>query len=145
MTPAGTPAAALREAAARFGTPVHVVSAMTLAAGSEELRAAFPDPWLRAFSVKANDVPGVIARLAGLGVDGNVVSRGEWATAVAGGLPNGRITLEGIGKTQGDLRSAVRAAAAGSPLRWVAVESPEELDELVGLAGRAGRPAAAQP
>jgi diaminopimelate decarboxylase len=44
-----------------------------------------------------------------------------------------------------DLRAAVRAAATGDPLRWVAVESAEELDALVVLAsrarlGREGRP-----
>ena len=52
--------------------------------------------------------------------------------------PNDRITLEGIGKTPADLRAAVRAAADGDPLRWVAVESPEELEALAGLARRAG-------
>jgi diaminopimelate decarboxylase len=32
----------------------------------------------------------------------------------------------------------VRACATGEPLRWVAVESPEELDALVAMAARAG-------
>ena len=132
------PPAALRRAARRFGTPVAVTSIVALAAAEAELRTAFPDPWLRAFSLKANDVPGIVARLALLGLDANVVSRGEWAAATRAGLPNHRITLEGIGKTNADLRAAVRAAGAGAPLRWVAVESPEELDALVGHARRAG-------
>jgi hypothetical protein len=38
-------------------------------------------------------------------------------------LPNGRITLEGVGKTDADLRAACRAAAQGKPLRWLAIES----------------------
>jgi len=134
----GQPAGTLRQAARRFGTPCYVTSVAALADAVAELRQAFPDPWLRAYSLKANDVPAVVARLAALGLDGNVVSRGEWAVARAAGLPNNRITLEGIGKSPGDLRAAVRATATGDPLRWVAVESPEELDELVGLAGRAG-------
>jgi diaminopimelate decarboxylase len=128
----------LRRAARGFGTPVGVTSVASLAASSAELAAAFPDPWLRAYSLKANDVPAIVARLAAVGLDGNVVSRGEWAAARRAGLPNDRITLEGIGKTAADLRAAVRAAAEGSPLRWVAVESPEELDALAALAGRAG-------
>lgn len=115
-----------------------VTSVPALEAADAELRAAFPDPWLRAFSVKANDVPAVVARLAGLGLGANVVSRGEWAAARSAGVPNSGITLEGIGKTDADLRAAIRAAATGSPLRWVAVESPEELEVLVALAGRAG-------
>jgi diaminopimelate decarboxylase len=128
----------LRRAARRFGTPVGLTSVEALGAAAAELEAAFPDPWLRAYSLKANDVPAVVARLAALGLGGNVVSHGEWAAARRAGLPNERITLEGIGKTAGDLRAAVRAAAEGAPLRWVAVESPEELDALTVLAGRAG-------
>ena len=115
-----------------------MTSAPGLDAAAAELGAAFPDPWLRAFSLKANDVPAVVARLASAGLDANVVSRGEWAAATAAGVPNPRITLEGIGKDTADLRAAVRAAAAGDPLRWVAVESPEELDALGRIAARAG-------
>jgi diaminopimelate decarboxylase len=132
------PPEALVRAARRFGTPVHVTSVGALESAASELREAFPDPWLRAFSLKANDVPALVARLADLGLDANVVSSGEWAAARAAGLPNARITLEGIGKSAADLRAAVRAAAAGVPLRWVAVESAEELDALVALADRAG-------
>ena len=128
----------LLRAAARFGTPLYLTSVGVLEDAAAELRDAFPDPWLRAFSLKANDVPAVVARLAGFGLDGNVVSRGEWASARRAGLPNERLTLEGIGKDARDLRAAVRASADGRPLRWVAVESPEELDVLVALATRAG-------
>lgn len=129
---------ALREAAHRFGTPVFVTSVPALEAAAAELAEAFPDPWLRAFSCKANDVPAVVARLAATGLDANVVSLGEWRTARRAGVPNARITLEGVGKTAADLRAAVRAAASGDPLRWVAVESPAELDALMVIAARAG-------
>jgi diaminopimelate decarboxylase len=128
----------LVRAARRFGTPLFLTDVAALEAAASELCDAFPDPWLRAYSLKANDVPAVIARLGAAGLDANVVSRGEWAAARAAGLPNDRLTLEGIGKNVGDLRAAVRAAAEGKPLRWVAVESPEELDALVALAARAG-------
>ena len=131
-------AEALREAARRFGTPSCVTSVASLEAAVAELRDAFDDPWLRAFSLKANDVPAVVARLAAAGLDANVVSSGEWAVALRAGVPNERITLEGVGKTDADLRAAVGAAAAGDPLRWVAVESPDELAELGSLAARAG-------
>jgi diaminopimelate decarboxylase len=116
-----------------------------LSAAAEALTTAFPDPWLRSYSVKANDVPAIIERLAAAGMGANVVSRGEWARARAAGVANDRITLEGVGKTPGDLRAAVRAAARSDPLRWVALESLEELDDLTGMAasarlGTAGRP-----
>lgn len=130
----------LRAAAARFGTPVQVIDVATLGAAADRVRGAFPDPWLRAYSVKANDVVGVVAVVAGLGFDANVVSRGEWAVARRAGLPNARITLEGVGKTDADLRAACRGAADGTPLRWVAIESLDEAEALVRLAhGMPGR------
>ncbi|HKF86148.1 MAG TPA: hypothetical protein VKB30_10215 [Candidatus Limnocylindrales bacterium] len=132
------PADALRRAGRRFGTPAYVTSVAALEEAAAELAAAFPDPWLRAFSLKANDVPAIVARLASLGLDANVVSRGERAAARAAGVADDRVTLEGIGKNDGDLRAAVRAAAAGVPLRWVAVESVEELAALAELGDRAG-------
>jgi diaminopimelate decarboxylase len=67
-----------------------------------------------------------------------VVSRGEWAAARRAGIPDERISLEGVGKTDADLRAAVKAAATGRPLAWVAVESPEEAEALTGFARRAG-------
>jgi diaminopimelate decarboxylase len=130
----------LRAAAARFGTPVQVTDASLLRAAAENVRAAFPDPWLRAYSVKANDVAAVVARVAALGFDANVVSRGEWAIARRAGVPNDRITLEGVGKTDADLRAARDAADRGEPLRWIAIESADEAAALVRIASRrAGR------
>jgi diaminopimelate decarboxylase len=140
---------ALRSAARRFGTPLFVTDVPTLDAAAAELRAAFPDPWLRQYSVKANDVGAIVARLTdpagpgGLGA--NVVSRGEWSIARRAGVPNERITLEGIGKTDADLRAAVRAAARGEPLRWVAVESVDEAAALAAHARSAGTVGFPQP
>jgi diaminopimelate decarboxylase len=123
-------APALRAAARRFGTPLYVTDAAALDAAASAVRAAFPDPWLRAYSLKANDLPAIVARVAAQGFGANVVSRGEWALARRAGLPNAAITLEGIGKTDADLRAAARAAADGEPLRWVAVESADEAAAL---------------
>lgn len=135
---------ALRAAARRHGTPVYATDGRALDAAAAAVRAAFPDPWLRAYSLKANDLPAIVARLAGHGFGANVVSRGEWSLARRAGLPNAAITLEGIGKTDADLRAAARAAADGEPLRWIAVESADEAAALAGAvtaAGqRAGRP-----
>ena len=120
----------LRVAARRYGTPLFVTDLATVDAACAAATAAFPDPIIRQYSVKANDVPAVIARVASGGFGANVVSRGEWALARRAGVPNGRITLEGVGKTPADLRDAARAAAAGSPLRWIALELPEEARAL---------------
>ena len=116
-------AGALRRAARRFGTPLVVTDDAELASARDELALAFPDPTIRQFSVKANDVPGIVARLGALGMGANVVSRGEWAVARRAGIPNDRISLEGIGKTDADLRAVVRATAGHEPLLWTAIES----------------------
>jgi diaminopimelate decarboxylase len=135
-----TIADALRRAARRFGTPLYVTDAAALEAAAAALRAAFPDPWLRAFSLKANDVAAIVTRISALGFDANVVSRGEWSIARRAGLPNERITLEGVGKTDADLRAAVGSAADGDPLRWIAIESLDEAEVLTGLARERFRP-----
>ena len=129
-------APALRAAARRFGTPVQVTDAAGLADAAALVCGAFPDPWARAFSVKANDVAGIVARVAALGFDANVVSRGEWEIARKAGLPNSRITFEGVGKTDADLRAACASAARGEPIRWIAIESLDEAEALVRIARR---------
>jgi diaminopimelate decarboxylase len=138
--PIDRPTGGLVAAARRHGTPVFVTDLAALEAACTDVRAAFPDPVLRRFSVKANDVPAVIAAIAGQGFGANVVSTGEWTLARRAGLTNERITLEGIGKTAADLRAAARAAAAGRPLGWVALESPEEAEALAGAVRAAGSP-----
>jgi diaminopimelate decarboxylase len=136
-------AGALRAAARRFGTPAYITDVATIDASVAALAAAFPDPWVRQYSVKANDAPAVIRAVAEApgGPGANVVSRGEWAAASAAGVLNDRITLEGVGKTDADLRAAVRAAREGRPLLWVAVESVDELGVLARFAGAAAPPA----
>ncbi len=79
----------------------------------------------------------MISAVATNGFGANVVSRGEWALASRAGVPNERTTLEGVGKTTADLRAAARAAADGRPLRWIAIESPEEADALAEEAAKA--------
>lgn len=125
----------LRQAARRFGTPVFVTDAVELEWAASAVARAFPDPWLRMFSVKANDVAAIVARVSSHGFGASVVSRGEWAVARRAGLPNERIALEGIGKTDADLRTAVRAARDWSPLRWIAIESVDEAARLVRIVG----------
>jgi diaminopimelate decarboxylase len=141
-------APSLRSAARLAGTPAYVTDLATIQARGAELRAAFPESWIRQYSVKANDVAAVVAAVTVAADAGaNVVSRGEWAVARRAGLVNAEITLEGIGKTDADLRAAVRAALDGEPLRWIAVESEDEVAALAAIASRAhlGRPAGPPP
>jgi diaminopimelate decarboxylase len=137
------PVEALTQAAEKFGTPVYVTDLSVLRECADEVRRAFPDPWIRQFSVKANDVPAIIREVAACGFGANVVSRGEWALASEARLRNERITLEGVGKSDEDLEAAVQASVRGTPLQWIAVESAEETGMLAELAKNARLPAGA--
>jgi diaminopimelate decarboxylase len=129
----------LRGAAARHGTPVYLTDLAALDAAAAAVRDAFPYPWVRQYSVKANDISEIVAEVTSRGFGANVVSRGEWAIAHQAGVPNGRITLEGIGKTDADLHAAVRTTAVGRvPLAWVALESADEAEAVTRIARRAG-------
>ncbi|HEX9235103.1 MAG TPA: hypothetical protein VF972_02355, partial [Actinomycetota bacterium] len=103
---------------------------------AEQIGAAFPDPWIRLYSLKANATPGVVARIASRGFGANAVSRGELAVAAHAGISAAVSALEGIGKSPADLRAAVDLAVAGTPLLWVSIESADEAASLADLAGR---------
>jgi diaminopimelate decarboxylase len=124
-------APAFRTAADAYATPQYVTDLATLDRCAAEVESAFPDPWLRQYSLKANGLPALVRRLARRGWGGNVVSAGEWRLARRAGLPNAAISFEGIGKTDSELRMAVRAALDGQPLRWLSVESADELQALI--------------
>jgi diaminopimelate decarboxylase len=137
----------LRDAAGRFGTPSYVTDVVALDRSASEVLRAFPQPWIRQYSLKANDVPALVRRIGERGFGANVVSSGEWALAGRAGIPNARITLEGVGKSDADLRRAIDAIVAGDPLQWIAIESGEEAAVLAALAesravgpGATGRP-----
>jgi diaminopimelate decarboxylase len=132
-------APALRLVAGRFGTPAHVTDVAAVDQAAAAVRAAFPDPWLRHYSVKANDVAAVVRLVSERGFGANVVSRGEWQVARRAGLPNERITFEGVGKTDADLRAAVRAAGDGRPPGWIAIESVDEATALARIAASSPR------
>ena len=128
----------LVRAAECFGTPVYVVDAIALETAAARLEAAFPAPWIRQYSLKANDLPAVVATLAARGWGANVVSSGEWQQAANAGVRRPAVTFEGIGKSDAELTWAVQGAVGGEPVRWVALESAAEAWALAALADRAG-------
>jgi diaminopimelate decarboxylase len=102
------------------------------------IAAAFPPRWLRLYSLKANGLPALVGRLAGAGYGATAVSAGELALAARAGFAPGMVALEGIGKGRAELRSAVSAAAAGSPFLWLSLESADEARALASMATAAG-------
>jgi diaminopimelate decarboxylase len=128
----------LVEAAETFGTPVYVVDTVALARAAAQLEAAFPSPWVKQYSLKANDLPAVVGCLAVRGWGANVVSPGEWEQARRACVPARLTSHEGIGKSDEYLSLVVADTANGSPPRWLSVESIEEIEVLARLAASAG-------
>ena len=126
------------EAAERFGTPLYLYDLGRLRADARAVRAAFPDPWLRLYSLKANGLPGLIREVASEGFAVSAVSGGEVGLALRAGVAPGRVVLEGVGKTDRDLGLAVRLAADGTPLMWVSLESAEDAAALAAQIARLG-------
>lgn len=130
----------MRRAAAEHGTPLYVYDLARLRADAAAIRAAFPDPWIRLFSLKANGLPALGREVRRAGFGAAAVSGGELRLARRAGFRPGETTLEGIGKTPGDLATAARLAAAGDPLLWVSVESADEAAALAtAVRGTGGR------
>jgi diaminopimelate decarboxylase len=112
-------------------TPFYLTSEAEIAAAASHLEAAFPDPWVRSYSLKADPLPAIVRLLNDRGWGANCVSLGEISAARSAGVPNSQITLEGIGKGPEEFDAAIAAAADGAPFRWVAIESLDEARALI--------------
>jgi len=120
------PGDALRDAAARWGTPLYVTDLDAAADHLAEYQAAFPGA-LIAYAVKANPDPQLLRRLVADGAGCEVVTAVELAFAQRAGCPPERIVMNGVGKTDVDHAAAVGAGAL------LNAESLEELDALLAL------------
>ena len=116
------------------GTPVYVYSTATLERHYRVFARAFRDlaPTV-CYAVKANGNLAVVATLARLGAGADVVSGGELATAIAAGIPAGRIVFSGVGKNAEEMRGALVAGVL-----QINVESEPELHLLDGVARSLG-------
>lgn len=120
----------LREIAATVGTPVYVYSSATLLRHVEVFREALAGlPHMIAYAMKANSNQAVIKLLSDAGCGMDVVSGGEYARAVAAGVPGDRIVFSGVGKTKEEVRAALQGG-----VRQINVESEPELDMISAVA-----------
>ncbi|MGH2463468.1 MAG: diaminopimelate decarboxylase, partial [Candidatus Limnocylindria bacterium] len=81
---------ALRDAAARWGTPLYVTDLDAAAVHLAEYQAVFPVA-LIAYAVKANPDPRLLARLVAAGAGCEVVTATEVAMALRAGCPPDRL------------------------------------------------------
>jgi diaminopimelate decarboxylase len=116
------------ELAAEAGTPLFIYDRGLMTARVRALRAAMPSGLDLHYAIKANPHPAVIAHLAGQ-VDGlDVASAGELERALASGMPPGKISFAGPGKTDAELRAAALAGVT------VNLESAGEMRRLAAIA-----------
>lgn len=126
---------AVSEIAASVGTPFYVYSTATL----ERHFRAFDDALegtehLVCYAMKAASNQAILKTLAALGAGMDVVSGGEYARAIAAGVPGERIVFSGVGKTRDEI-----ALALGGGVRQFNVESEPEMAVLNAVALEMGK------
>lgn len=125
---------ALRTIAQDVGTPCYVYSTATFERHYNVFANSFKGiDALVAYSVKANSNIAVLATLAKLGSGADVVSGGELARSLTAGIPASKIVFSGVGKTDDEMRDALRAG-----IRVFNVESLPELHVLNDVAKELG-------
>ncbi|MES2018657.1 MAG: pyridoxal-dependent decarboxylase, exosortase A system-associated [Pseudomonadota bacterium] len=129
---------ALTRLAQRVGsTPFYAYDRSLLDARVAHLRAHLPPEVALHYSIKANPMPALVQHMAGL-VDGlDVASGGEMKVALDTGMPAGRISFAGPGKSEADL---AQAQAAGVCIN---IESEREIRILARLSQQSGYQASA--
>jgi diaminopimelate decarboxylase len=118
----------LRDAAARWGTPLYVTDLDIAAARARAWADALPGA-LVAYAVKANPDPALLRRLAADGCGFEVVGPVELALARRAGSPADRVVVNGVGGTDADLAAALATGAL------VNAESLGALDALLRMRG----------
>ena len=122
----------IREAVARFGTPLYLYDEAEFRRAYQALRNCVPREIGILYSMKANPCVGIAEVFRGLGCGVEVASSGELLLAEQAGWSGPSIVFTGPGKTSEELELALRAGA------YCNVESREELTELGRTARRLG-------
>lgn len=127
----------LSDLARRYGTPLYVYSGGKIRSQYESFDRAFADqPHTICYAMKANGNLAVLALLAQSGAGTDIVSGGELFRALKAGVPPSRIVFSGVGKTEDEMASALKAG-----ILMFNVESAEEMETLARVARRVGKPA----
>ena len=124
----------LPQIAAEVGTPVYIYSRATFERHLRLFDEALGDlPHLVCYAMKANSNQAILRLVAGMGMGVDVVSGGEYARAVAAGIPGERIVFSGVGKSEGEMRAALSGG-----VRQFNLESEVEMRRLARVAGEMG-------
>lgn len=118
--------------AEKYGTPLYVYSYNTLLMHLNAYKEAFDGfPNIICFALKATPNLSILRLLGENGSGADIVSGGELFRALKAGIPASRIVYAGVGKTEDEIRYAIR-----SEILMFNVESSSELMEIDRIAGR---------
>ncbi|PSL20199.1 diaminopimelate decarboxylase [Shimia abyssi] len=125
----------ISEIAAAVGTPFYCYSTATLERHFRLFDEALEGvDHLVCYAMKAASNQAILKTLAALGAGMDVVSGGEYARAIAAGVPGERIVFSGVGKT----REEISAALTGG-IRQFNVESEPEMEAINAVALELGK------
>jgi diaminopimelate decarboxylase len=126
---------AVKDLAARLGTPFYVYSVRTLRRHFRVLDDAFADTdHLICFAVKALSNLSILHLLASMGSGFDIVSVGELMRCVRAGADMHKVVFSGVGKTDEEIRAALEAR-----ILMLNVESRPELHRVAEMARRINR------
>jgi len=113
----------IQEIADAVGTPLYIYSSRTFERHFRVFNNAFKKiPHLVCYSCKANANGTLLRIIQKLGGGADIVSGGELYKALRAGIPHDRIVFSGVGKTEEELRAAIRAR-----ILMINIESEGEL------------------
>jgi diaminopimelate decarboxylase len=123
----------LEQLAARVGsTPFFAYDRALISERIELLRAVLPGDISLSYAVKANPMPAVVGHLRGLVDAFDVASAAEMHVALDAGMPAGRVSFAGPGKTPAELSQAVAAGVT------IEMESRTEAERIAMIGERLG-------
>jgi diaminopimelate decarboxylase len=122
----------VRVLAEKYGTPLYVYSYRTLLRHFQSYDDAYKNfPHIVCYALKANSNAALLRALAREGCGADIVSGGELFRAMKAGIPAEKIVYAGVGKTEEEIRSALRAK-----ILMFNIESEDELLEIDRIAGK---------
>ncbi len=98
---------ALDKLAAEYGTPLYVYSRAQIESNWQQFTAAWPEPHMICYAVKANSNLAVLNLLAHLGAGFDIVSGGELARVLAAGGKANRVVFSGVAKSHEEMAFAL--------------------------------------
>ena len=127
----------LTDLAEAVGTPFYCYSSATITRHAQVFGGAFEGLDAHVFyAMKANSNQAVLRTIAACGAGMDIVSEGELRRALAAGVPGGKITFSGVGKSACEIVAALEAG-----IFCFNVESEQELHALSAIAAARGQTA----